>query len=157
MLPVTSVHLPRQRRIFHAPFQPASMLTMTRKILHFVQDNGISSRCRDLGIARHQHEHVTPAIATKQVARTIACEARGGDSAALLYETWTGVPVVSAGLLLAPISLTKKVLSPISGALSDRIGSRLPATDVSGVTLDQGRKSQHAGSPAARGAARPAG
>ncbi|HET7095479.1 MAG TPA: DHA2 family efflux MFS transporter permease subunit, partial [Thermomicrobiales bacterium] len=39
-----------------------------------------------------------------------------------------GFSPVVAGLLLTPVPLTTLVLAPISGALSDRIGSRIPAT-----------------------------
>ncbi|MDI3341230.1 MAG: MFS transporter [Sphaerobacter sp.] len=35
---------------------------------------------------------------------------------------------LAAGLLLTPVPLTTLVIGPLSGALSDRIGSRLPAT-----------------------------
>jgi EmrB/QacA subfamily drug resistance transporter len=39
-----------------------------------------------------------------------------------------GFSPVVAGLLLTPVPLTTMVLAPLSGALSDRIGPRLPAT-----------------------------
>jgi MFS family permease len=39
-----------------------------------------------------------------------------------------GFSVLEAGLLLTPLSLTTLVIAPISGALSDRIGSRFLAT-----------------------------
>lgn len=48
-------------------------------------------------------------------------------------EVGQGVPAITAGLLLTPIPLTTMVVAPISGALSDRIGSRLPATLGLGV------------------------
>jgi EmrB/QacA subfamily drug resistance transporter len=39
-----------------------------------------------------------------------------------------GLSVLEAGLLLTPLSLTTLVVAPLSGSLSDRIGSRLLAT-----------------------------
>ncbi|CCF86005.1 Drug resistance transporter, EmrB/QacA subfamily (fragment) [Nitrolancea hollandica Lb] len=43
------------------------------------------------------------------------------------------MPAITAGLLLTPIPLATMIVAPISGALSDRIGSRLPATVGLGV------------------------
>ncbi len=48
-------------------------------------------------------------------------------------EVGRGVPAITAGLLLTPIPLATMIVAPISGALSDRIGSRLPATVGLGV------------------------
>lgn len=48
-------------------------------------------------------------------------------------EVGRGVPAITAGLLLTPIPLTTLIVAPISGALSDRIGSRLPSTIGLGV------------------------
>jgi MFS family permease len=39
-----------------------------------------------------------------------------------------GLSTAAAGLMLTPVPLTTMVVAPLSGALSDRIGSRLPAT-----------------------------
>ena len=48
-------------------------------------------------------------------------------------EIGQGLPAITAGLLLTPIPLTTMMVSPITGALSDRIGSRIPATLGLGV------------------------
>jgi EmrB/QacA subfamily drug resistance transporter len=45
-----------------------------------------------------------------------------------------GLPASTAGLLLTPVPLISMVVAPLSGAWSDRIGSRLPATLGLGLT-----------------------
>jgi EmrB/QacA subfamily drug resistance transporter len=43
-------------------------------------------------------------------------------------ENGAGFSALDAGLLLTPVPITQAVVAPISGAISDRIGQRVPAT-----------------------------